>query len=157
MAPKPRKVMTPGSQRTDTGTGTPTSRKRSKAGRPGQRIRKKRILASRHRAAYTEDDVLEAIRLVKEEEYCIKAAAKLLNDRKQNEVPRMTLSDRLHKPNSDEKPSLGRPIRLSPAVEKALVKCLTLCAEFQYPMKKRDLQVLVITCKLELIPVPILV
>jgi hypothetical protein len=32
---------------------------------------------------------------------------------------------------------------LSPAVEEALVKCLEMCAEFQYPLKRKDLQDLV--------------
>jgi DDE superfamily endonuclease len=53
----------------------------------------------------------------------------------------MTLYDRLQRP--DVVPLLGRPQQLSPAVEEALVTCLEMCAEFQYPMKKRQLQDLV--------------
>jgi hypothetical protein len=55
----------------------------------------------------------------------------------------MTLSDRLRRLDPTEKPSIGRPQELSKKVEEALVKCLQLCAEFQYPMRKRDLQDLV--------------
>jgi hypothetical protein len=79
--------------------------------------------------------------LVREEEYRIKAASKLINSVKKNEVPRMTLSDRLKRPG--ENPPLSRPQELSRDVEEALVQCLEMCAEFQYPLKKRDLQDLV--------------
>jgi hypothetical protein len=85
--------------------------------------------------------MLEAMRLVREEELSIKAASKYINSVKKNEVPRMTLSDRLKRPG--ENPPLGRPQELSRDVEEALVQCLEMCAEFQYPLKKRDLQDLV--------------
>lgn len=87
--------------------------------------------------------MVEAIRLVQEEDYSILRACKVTNTVKINEVPRMTLSDRLKKENPTDKPSLGRPQELSEVVEEALVKCLEMCSEFQYPMKRRDLQDLV--------------
>jgi hypothetical protein len=92
---------------------------------------------------YSEEDMLEAMRLVREEEYSMKAASKLINRVKKNEVPRITLSNRLKRP--DENPPLGRPQELSREVEEALVLFLDMCAKFQYPLKKRDLQDLVQT------------
>ena len=86
---------------------------------------------------------MEAIRLVKEDGFSINKACSALNEVKVNLVPRMTLSDRLKKDNPTTKPPLGRPQELSEAVELALVKCLEMCAEFQYPMKRRDFQDLV--------------
>jgi hypothetical protein len=53
--------------------------------------------------------MLEAIRLVKEEQFSIKAAAVATNTAKANVVPRMTLSDRLKKPQPDVRPILGWP------------------------------------------------
>jgi hypothetical protein len=35
---------------------------------------------------------------------------------------------------------VGRPQELSHFQEEAIVKCLCMCAEFQYPMRMRDLQ-----------------
>jgi hypothetical protein len=55
----------------------------------------------------------------------------------------MTLVDRLKREEPTKKPHIGRPQELSEEVEKALVKCLKMCSEFQYPMRKRDLQNLV--------------
>jgi hypothetical protein len=49
----------------------------------------------------------------------------------------------LQKITPAKKLKLGRPQQLSVQEEKALVKCLDLCAEFNYPMRKRDLQDLV--------------
>ena len=45
----------------------------------------------RMRASYTEGDMLEAIRLVHEEDYSIMAAARHLNNNKHNEVPRQVV------------------------------------------------------------------
>ena len=67
----------------------------------------------------------------------------LINDVKQNAVPRTTLSDRLRKEKPQKAPDMGRPIELSPEVEESLVTCLKMCAAFNYPMRKRDLQNLV--------------
>ena len=66
-----------------------------------------------------------------------------LNNVKKNEVPRMTLSDRLKTAAPAKTPVLGRPQELSKATEEALVKCLEMCAEFNYPMGKKKLQNLV--------------
>jgi hypothetical protein len=52
----------------------------------------------------------------------------------------MTLADRLKRDLPNKQPALGRPVELSKAVEEALVKCLVICAKFQYPMKRKDLQ-----------------
>ncbi len=55
----------------------------------------------------------------------------------------MTLSDRMKKERPDERPALGRPQELDKTVEEALVKCLEICASFNYPMRKKDLQELI--------------
>jgi hypothetical protein len=135
---KPKKVLTPGSY----GKTTPPPRK--KVGRPSsvkklKRARRKLL----HRENYSEEDMVEAIRLVKEEEYSIKAAAALINDRKKKEIPRMTLSNRLRRTEPGKMPKMGRPAELRKEVEEALVKCLEICASFNYPMRKKDLQDLV--------------
>ena len=101
------------------------------------------LVQVKHRAKYTERDILEAVRLVKEEDYSINKAAIIINSKKKNEVLRMTLSNRLRNKEPDKKPKLGRPVELSEEVEKALVKCLKMCADFNYPMRKGDLQDLV--------------
>jgi len=59
---------------------------------------------------------------------------------KKNRVPRMTLNDRIHQDDPLELPKVGRPIELSTEVEKAVVDCLVLCGQYQYPMRRRDLQ-----------------
>jgi hypothetical protein len=55
----------------------------------------------------------------------------------------MTLSDRVKSKKPTQTPLLGRPIELEEEVEEALVKCLEVCADFNYPMRKRQLQDLV--------------
>ena len=85
----------------------------------------------------------EAIRLDVEEGYSVKGAAMLKNSRKLHAVPRVTLHDRLKKPEPMKPVLVGRPTELPVEVEKALVKCLKLCGEFQYPMRKSDLKQLV--------------
>jgi hypothetical protein len=55
----------------------------------------------------------------------------------------MTLSDRLAIKKPSETPLLGRPMELEKEVEEAVVKCLKVCADFNYPMRKRQLQDLV--------------
>ncbi len=47
----------------------------------------------------------------------------------------MSLSDRL-RALSSKTPKLGRLQELTLKTEEALVKCLEMCAEFNYPMKK---------------------
>lgn len=135
-----KKVLTPGSK-SHQSNGTKKTKKAKKVGRPSSASKVRRQL--KHRASYTEADMMEAVRLVLEEGYCKSAAALKINARKKNEVPRMTLNNRLSKEDPNSKPSLGRPNELSSAVELALVKCLKMCAEFQYPLRKRDLQDLV--------------
>ena len=85
----------------------------------------------------------EAVRLVLEEDFTVSRAAVFLNGFKVNPVPRMTLQDRIKREDPTEEPKVGRPHGLSKEVEEALVKCLVMCAEFQYPMRKRDLMLLV--------------
>ncbi len=95
-------------------TSTPSKsplRKTKKVG-PGRPLLKKPRKARKplkEREGYTEADMMEAICLVREEEFSIKAASRHLNSNKQNEVPRMTLSDRLKSRAPKETPSLGRP------------------------------------------------
>lgn len=52
--------------------------------------------------------MLEAIRLVQEEEYSVKKAASVINDVKTRPIPRTSLSDRVKK-LLHKKPSLGHP------------------------------------------------
>jgi hypothetical protein len=80
------------------------------------------------------DAMQAAVHLVTVEGMTVTAAAKGAG------VPRMTLSDRLRKDAPTEDPKLGRPQELPAAVEEANVKCLITCAEFQYPMTRRDVQ-----------------
>jgi hypothetical protein len=134
---KPRKVKTPGSF--DLSKTTPP---RKKVGRPSS-AKAKRGRQWKARENYSEEDVLEAVRLVKSQGFSIMKAAKYTNSVKKNPVPRTTLSDRLRKAQPTEAPALGRPQELPKAVEEALVVCLEMCAEFNYPMRKRDLQDLV--------------
>lgn len=130
------KVSTPGSQKKSC-----KKNKKRKAGRPNsvQKAGKKRDFTPR-RVLYTEADMLEAVRLVKEEELSIKAAALETNSVKKNSVPRTTLSDRLRWPDPQRSEPLGRKTELSKEVEDALVYCLVKCAEFNYPLRKCDLQ-----------------
>jgi len=140
---KPKKVLTPWSYQLANASKTmPPSKKMKKKGRPA--AKKKRARTNlKHRAQYTEEDMTEAIRLVNEEDFSIKRAALLTNRVKKNVVPRMTLSDRMKKERPDERPALGRPQELDKTVEEALVKCLEICASFNYPMRKKDLQELI--------------
>ncbi len=83
--------------------------------------------------------MLEAIRLVQEEGYSIKQAAQTTNSRKTKAVPCTTLNDRVWAGDKGEIPAMGRPVEIPKAVEAALVKCLKMCGDLQYPMKKSDL------------------
>jgi transposase len=83
------------------------------------------------------DAMVEAVSLVRDHGMSVSAAAKEAG------VPRMTLSDRIRKEEPSKEPRLGRPQELSAVVEEAIVNCLIKCAEFQYPMSKRDLQKIV--------------
>jgi hypothetical protein len=71
-------------------------------------------------------DMLEAVRLVRTEELSISKAALHINNVKLNEVPRMTLSNRLGKSEPANKPDMGRPTELSKGAEEGLVVCLEL-------------------------------
>jgi hypothetical protein len=55
----------------------------------------------------------------------------------------MTLNNRLQRKDSLEDPNLGRLQELDQATEEAFATWLTVYAEFQYPMTKRDVQNLV--------------
>lgn len=127
----PIKVATPGSQ-----TKTKKKPKRSVRGRRPKRVVKGPRPFKRRRDGYTQEDMNEAIRLVKDEEWSAAQACLVINSVKKNVVPRMTLNDRL---KTMDNPALGRPQELSRVVEEALVDCLVMCSEFQYPMKKKDL------------------
>jgi len=84
----------------------------------------------------------EAVRLVKEVGMSIKSAAMAITAVKKHKVPRTTLNDWIladHPPAF--LPPLGRPTEISKEVEQKLVKVLKLCAAYQYPMRKSDLQV----------------
>ncbi len=117
-------------------------RKQKKKGRP-KKLKRLSRSGLKLRATYSEEDMLEAIRLVREEGMSIKAASRMTNQVKKQAVPRSTIQDRLLTKNPLGQPSLGRPVELPEEVEKALVKCLKMCGEFQYPMRPTDLQDLV--------------
>ena len=139
--PTPRAVLTPGSYK---GKVTPkkVTPKKAKVGRPVQK--KSGRKNEKRREKYTQADLCEAIRLVREEEYSILRASEVVNDIKKNPVPRMTLSDRLKRAEGqEEEVALGRPQELSPATEMAIVQSMEMCAEFQYPMTKTRLRDLV--------------
>ncbi len=73
---------------------TPVRTTRTPAKSQGQPMLKKTVRPRnklRMRASYTEEDMLEAIRLVHEEEYSITAAARHRNNNKHNEVPRQVV------------------------------------------------------------------
>lgn len=131
-------MTTPGSYAA-VGSSTPKA-KRARPGRPSSAAKKKKRPAHL-RANYT--DIAEAVRLLKEENFTIKSAAGAINSRKKAPVPRMTLSDRLCRADPQKTLQLGRPCELPEKVEAALVKCLKMCGEFNYPMKRSDLQDLV--------------
>jgi hypothetical protein len=80
----------------------------------------------------------KAVRLVREDNVSIMAATKVAW------VPRITLGDRLRNyKNPMEEPKVGRLKELLQEDEEAIVKCVTLYAEFQYPMTKKDLMTFV--------------
>lgn len=142
---KAKKVMTPGSARLEA-VAKPKKKIKKTVGRPTKKPAKKvpkgrSVLG--YRADYTVEDMAEAVRLVRDEGKTIKFAAKVTNSRKLNEIPRKTLSDRLNRKDPSKSPKLGRPLELGAAAEAALVKCLKMCASFQYPMRRKDLQDLV--------------
>lgn len=115
--------------------------RKKKVGRP-KRLKRLGRKGSKLRVSYDEDDMSEAIRLVLEDGVSIKGAAKAINNRKKKAVPRSTLQGRLSQEQPQRTPGLGRPVELSEDVERALVKCLKMCAEFLYPMRPGDLQAL---------------
>jgi hypothetical protein len=93
---KAKRVLTPGSYSV-TGSKKIVSKKKKKVGRPSvsTKAKKKPVRSSKYRERYTAQDVLEAIRLVKQEDYSISCACEVINETKVNRIPRMTLSDRL--------------------------------------------------------------
>jgi transposase-like protein len=111
----------------------------SSSGTPKRKSKKKGTSRKEnYRTKYTMEDMKEAVRLVKEEGYSVSAAATEMK------VPRMTLNDRISKyPDPTKEPKVGRPQELTVEEEEAIVGCLCLCAEFKFPMRKRDLQKLV--------------
>lgn len=140
--PKARAVLTPGSRAapsTPTGTKKRTAHSVTPRGRP-KKVSKKAGLSRKdnYRSKYSSEDVTEAVRLVLEEGYSISRAALKLNFIKKNIVPRMTLSDRLRTKSPRKEPKVGRPLELPFGVEEAIVKCLKYCAEYQYPMRKKE-------------------
>jgi len=151
--PKAKKVSTPGTgdQKRDKKRRNREEEKEKKrrkkkkdkttAGRP-KKVKRLGRNNIKLRSTYTKEDMEEAVRLVQNENMSIKSAANHINDRKKSRVPRTTLNDWLLG-NKTTAPKLGRPTELSVEAENALVKCLKMCASFQYPMRKSDLQALV--------------
>ena len=156
---KARKVLTPGSKPQDPNKSDGGGRKRKGQGKksskgsgkrkstesgggsakksPGRK-RKGTVRKGNYRSSYTEEDMLAAVRLVREDGMSIFKAAKTMN------VKRQTLNDRLLKyADPEKKPTVGRPQELTSREEEDIVECLIMCAEFQYPMRKRDVQKLV--------------
>ncbi len=102
---KPKKVNTPGSYR----LGSKTTPLRKRVGRPGSVKKPKKARQVKQREGYDEEDMLEALRLVREEGFSKMKAASHINRIKRNAVPRMTLCDRLRSDQPASKPNLGRP------------------------------------------------
>ncbi len=152
--PKPRKISTPGSysveqnkkssdrsgkKRKSSGNKKNKSSggKVSKSGGGGdatqknkKRVKRKRMVhKENYQSKYKMEDMDEALRLVMEEGYSVAAAARAAG------VPRMILNDRVRSGQASEEPLIGQPQVLSKTVEEAIVKCLCLCAEFQYLMR----------------------
>lgn len=151
---EPRKVLTPGSyksvdgsrRRSSEGSAKKSSdrgKKRSISGEGSakknkNRKRKGTARKGNYKSTYSEENMVLAVKLVQESGYSISKAARVC------QVKRTTLNDRLLKYNDPQNaPKVGRPQELAPAEEEELVQCLSLCAEFQYPMRKRDVQKLV--------------
>lgn len=157
---KPRKVLTPGSSKApDPNKSDGGGRKRKGQGKKSsdgtgkrkstdsgggsakknpKRKRKGTVRKGNYRDTYPEHAMLAAVRLVREDGMSISKASRTMN------VKRQTLNDRLLKYADPEKqPRVGRPQELSNKEEEDIVECLIMCAEFQYPMRKRDLQKLV--------------
>jgi hypothetical protein len=89
---------------------TSSSSKVSKKGKGRPSSAKKAVRhGNKFRDSYTEEDLQEAIRLVKEEDLSVAAAAIVLNDVKKNKVLRIMLSDCLKKDAPSVKPRLGQP------------------------------------------------
>ncbi len=110
--PSPRAVRTPGSYGDSSGGGTPAKgplNKARKRGRPIAKKTRKPRRQVRERANYTEQDMLEALRLCQVEGFAKKTAAKHLNEVKLREVPVQTLRDRLERADPLATPQLGRP------------------------------------------------
>jgi hypothetical protein len=166
---KPKKIFTPGSYAIGKNKAKAT-KPTKKISRPGS-AQKKKARCVKHREKYTEADMLEAVRLVNEDNFSISRAAQHINEDEPNAVPRMTLSDCLKSTDIANKPLdrsqvlsiinviktfeiLFKKMRLGGGgqtfacdncnvqelrkeVEEALVKCLEMCAEFNYPMRTR--------------------
>jgi histone acetyltransferase (RNA polymerase elongator complex component) len=64
-------------------------------------------LQLKYRDGYTVEDIMEACRLVKEDNYRISHAAEIINELKKNVVPRTTISFYIHW-DICEQPALGR-------------------------------------------------
>lgn len=173
--PKPKKVLTPGSQPNtnksfggikkkkkssvssgrkssessgkrseSSGKKSPGGKRKSGEGKNPNRKRKGTARKGNYRSSYSEEDMLAAVNLVINEGYSKYAAAKATN------VKRQTLTDRLLKYQDPLKvPRVGRPQELSVKEEEDIVDCLSLCSEFQYPMRKRDVRKLVQSYVLE--------
>ena len=83
--PHAKKVRTPGSYGDSKKEKRVTPKKITpkKKGRPGFKIKRKREFAKR-RENYTEEDMKEAVCLVREEDFTVKRASEEINDVKQN-------------------------------------------------------------------------
>lgn len=146
---KARKVCTPGSHRVDRDkdrdknrdeedTPSTTPRRSRVRGRPMKKKRPGRhIGGTKYRTAYTQEAMDEAVSLVIDRGWTVRRAATKAG------VPRMTLSDRMKVKSPRKRIPLGRRPELSKEVEEAIVGCLKMCADYQFPMRKRDVQQLV--------------
>jgi len=142
--PKPKPVRSPGSYNMVAKAKERKAHKakaKAKVSRPAKKSVSGRKNEKR-REGYTEEDVAEGVRLVREEEFSLRAASEFVNSVKKNKVPRSTIGDRVR--SEKEGPVLlGRPQELPTAVEEKVVECLELTSEFQFPMTKDRLQDLV--------------
>jgi hypothetical protein len=85
----------------------------------------------------------EEVRLVTERGFSVAKTDVTIKRLKKNAVPRMTLHDRINTNKPVVQPKAGRLQELSPIMEQAIIKCLIMWSEFQYLMRKRDVQLLI--------------
>ena len=120
---KPKKVFTPGSKPLGVSPGRGRPKKPGVGGRP-----------VKYRGRYSQENLLAAVKEVKEKRMSLGQAAK------EFQVPKITLWDRVKDRVSDQ---LGRPTVLSKMEEQILVERALILGEWGFPLTRRDLRILI--------------